>query len=150
MEVLQEEGARGGCLAADQQDLLLRLVEQRRQAELCFSSSGKRHTSLSPDFHVSISSTTSPKLRHHTMAADGISHSSPNDTPSFAAPSPSLRDDGDETVVNISFLLPVDMFMAGRQFVTFVYSAPVNQKLLFVPCKISQVAVHLFLGDLSG
>jgi hypothetical protein len=54
MEVLQAERAgSGGCLAPDRQDLLLRLFEQRRQAEMC-SSSGKRHAPPPPDFRVSI------------------------------------------------------------------------------------------------
>ncbi|KAJ9591710.1 hypothetical protein L9F63_001738 [Diploptera punctata] len=66
LEILREEGSRvGGCLAPDRQDLLMRLVDRRREAECCL---GKRRAPLPPDF----SSSTSP---HHTVISDGISQS---------------------------------------------------------------------------
>ncbi|XP_023720301.1 NCK-interacting protein with SH3 domain isoform X2 [Cryptotermes secundus] len=107
LEVLRGEGVQsGGCLATDRQDLLLRLLERRRKAELCSSNSGKRHAPLPPDFHVSISSSTSPKLRHAMasdgMAPDGISHLSPSGTSSNSAAVSSLRSAGSDAVVNQS------------------------------------------------
>jgi hypothetical protein len=81
-------------------------VERRRQAESCSSGPGKRQAPLPPDFQVSISSNTSPKLRHAAAsdgtAADGISRSSPTGTSSYASAAPSLRSDGSDTTVTIS------------------------------------------------
>ncbi|XP_069703859.1 NCK-interacting protein with SH3 domain isoform X2 [Periplaneta americana] len=97
MEVLRAEGAHAsGCLPSDRQDLLLRLVEQRRQAEL-HSGSGKRVSPLPPDFHVSISSKSSPKV-HHATSADRVTYST---TGGASIPS---RGDEDNVVVSQSSL----------------------------------------------
>ena len=115
MQVLQGEGADGdGCLAPDRQDLLLRLAEQRKQAQLCSSRSGKRHAPLPPDFHVNIISTTSPKLQH-TVATDGFSHS-PASGASYAPTTSSLGGNGGDAVVSVAFMLPLNTFKLRRHF----------------------------------
>lgn len=102
LQVLQGEGADGdGCLAPDRQDLLLRLTERRKQAQLYSSRSGKRHAPLPPDFHVNIISNTSPKLQH-TVAADGFSHSLASGVSSYASTTSSLGGNGDDAVVSQS------------------------------------------------
>lgn len=116
MQVLQGEGADGdGCLAPDRQDLLLCLVERRKQAQLCSSRSGKRHAPLPPDFHVNIISNTSPKLQH-TVAADGFSHSPASGASSYASTASSLGGNGDDAVVSVTFLLPLNKFKLKRHF----------------------------------
>jgi hypothetical protein len=101
-------------LAQDQQDLLLRLVERRKQAQLCSSRSGKRHAPLPPDFRVNINSNTSTKLQH-TVAADGFSHS-PASGDSYASASSSLGGNGDGAVVSVAFMLPLNTFKLKRHF----------------------------------
>ncbi|PSN40629.1 hypothetical protein C0J52_09234 [Blattella germanica] len=88
LEILREEGTRvGGCLAPDRQDLLMRLVDRRREAESCV---GKRRAPLPPDF----SAAASP---HHSVISDNI----PQSQSSYASSS-TLRPDGDGKVVNES------------------------------------------------
>jgi hypothetical protein len=116
LQVLRREGADGdGCLAPDQQDLLLRLVERRKQAQLCSSRSGKRHAPLPPDFHVNINSNTSPKFQH-TVAADGFSHSPASGASSYASVTSSLGGNGDDAVVGVTFMLPLNTFKLKRHF----------------------------------
>ena len=67
LEILREEGSRSEVsLAPDREDLLMRLLDRRREAE---SFLGKRRAPLPPDF----SSGASP---HHSVMNDGISQSS--------------------------------------------------------------------------
>lgn len=116
MQVLRGEGADGdGCLAPDQQDLLLRLVERRKQAQLCSSRSRKGHAPLPPDFHVNIISNASPKLQH-TAAADGFSHSPASGASSYASTTSSLGGNRDDAVVSVTFMLPLNTFKLKRHF----------------------------------
>jgi hypothetical protein len=117
LQVLRGEGADGdGCLAPDQQDLLLRLVERRKQAQLCSSKSGKRHAPLPPDFHVNLISNTSQNLQH-TVAADGFSHSSASGT-SYASAA-SSGGNGDDAVVSVTFMLPLNTLKKRKHFPIF-------------------------------
>lgn len=116
MQVLRGEGADGdGCLAPDRQDLLLRLVERRKEAQLCSSRSGKRHAPLPPDFHVNIISNTSPKLQH-TVAADGFSHLPTSGASSYTSTTSSLGGNGDDAVVSVTFMLPLNTFKLKKHF----------------------------------
>jgi hypothetical protein len=116
LQVLRGEEADGdGCLAPDRQDLLLRLLERRKQAQLCSSSSGKRHAPLPPDFHVNIISNTSPKLQH-TVAADGFSHSPASGASSYASITSSLGGNGDDAEVSVAFMLLFNTFVLNRHF----------------------------------
>lgn len=116
LQVLRGEGADGdGCLAPDRQDLLLRLVERRKQAQLCSSRSGRRHAPLPPDFHVSIISNASPKLQR-TVAADGFSHSSASGASSYASSTASLGGNGDDAVVSVAFMLQLNTPKLRRHF----------------------------------
>ena len=140
MQVLQGEGADGdGCLAPEQQDLLLRLVERRKQAQLCSSRSGKRHAPLPPDFHVNIISNTSPKLQH-TAAADGFSHSPASGASSYASTTSSLGGNGDDAVVSVAFILPLNTFKLKRHF------AVLTLKCLF----FSQIVTNFYISWMAS
>lgn len=108
LQVLQGEGADGdGCLAPDRQDLLLRLVERRKQAQLC-ARSGRGHAPLPPNFHVSVISNASPKLQR-TVADDGFSHSSASGASSYPSSTASLGGNGDDEVVSVAFMLQLNL-----------------------------------------
>lgn len=138
MQVLRGEGADAdGCLAPDQQDLLLRLLERRKQAQLCSSRSGKRHAPLPPDFHVNINSNTSPKLQH-TVAADGFSHSPASGASSYASATSSLGGNGDDAVVSVAFMLPLNTFKLKRHFPVL------TQKV----CFFNQIVTNFYISQI--
>lgn len=140
MQVLQGEGADGdGCLAPDRQDLLLRLTEQRKQAQLYSSRSGKRHAPLPPDFHVNIISNTSPKLQH-TVAADGFSPSLASGVSSYASTTSSLGGNGDDAVVSVTFMLPLNTFKLRRHFTVL------TQKCLF----FNQIVTNFYFSLMAS
>lgn len=140
LQVLQGEGADGdGCLAPDRQDLLLRLTEQRKQAQLYSSRSGKRHAPLPPDFHVNIISNTSPKLQH-TVAADGFSPSLASGVSSYASTTSSLGGNGDDAVVSVTFMLPLNTFKLRRHFTVL------TQKCLF----FNQIVTNFYFSLMAS
>ncbi|XP_067013457.2 NCK-interacting protein with SH3 domain isoform X2 [Anabrus simplex] len=83
LESLREESARSGdCLPPDRQELLLRLLERRRQADVTFSSLSKGHgPCLPPDLLEKVSGVDDSSVREPAVCRRSIPTESPKASP---------------------------------------------------------------------